>query len=343
VIALDPATGAAQRLTGFDDAIIGLAVWEGLVCAACRGGALHVLDAADGVEAGRWDAGGPLTAGPVVVDGTVLVGSEAGWSALPWHLGQWHWAAARFRTRGNLDAAAACHALAGELDQATQAWLDAGKPERPAWLWTGLGEDRRAAAAFRRAADAERSRQPALAAAYLNQAADCLERGDAMTEAAACRQQASRMGRFPHLRLKLTNISVAEAGEKMTAEVEVRNMGNAIAERVCFRLGGRLARSVAGVLPSALAAGASAGLEFEGLIPTASGRERLTVSVTCGDDCSAAVRADASFEFDVAEPSPGAITVEGDAGAVIVRVHEGAPSPRVRVKGMAGVVKVVDE
>ena len=113
----------------------------------------------------------------------------------------------------------------------------------------------------------------------------------------------------------------------MTAAVEVRNLGNAAAEQVRFRLGGRLARSVAGELPGPLAAGASAVLEFEGLIPTASGRERLTVSVTCGGDCSTAVRADASFEFDVAEPPPGAITIRDDAGAVIVRVPEGAPLP----------------
>ncbi len=82
---------------------------------------------------------------------------------------------------------------------------------------------------------------------------------------------------------------------------------------------------------------------IRGAIPTVSGRERLTVSVTCGGDCSTAVRADASFEFDVAEPSPGTVTVEGDAGAVIVRVREGAPSPRVHVKGTAGMVKVVEE
>lgn len=340
VMALDPATGAAQRLADFDDPIVGLATWEGLVFVACRGGALHVLGAADGTEYGRWTADGPLIAGPVIVDGTVLVGGEAGWVALPWHLGQWGWAAARFRARADLAAAAACHALAGELGAAEQAWLAAGKPESPAWLWTALAEDRRAADAFRRAADAERSRQPALAAAFLNQAADCLERVDALVDAAACRQQASRMGRFPHLGLALVNLGAGEAGEPMTAAVEVRNQGNAAAERVRFRLGGRLARSVAGELPGPLAAGASAVLEFDGLIPTASGRERLTVSVTCGGDCSTAVRADASFEFDVAEAPPGAITIRDDAGAVIVRVPEGAPLPRVRVGGMVGMVKV---
>ncbi len=113
----------------------------------------------------------------------------------------------------------------------------------------------------------------------------------------------------------------------MTATVEVRNLGNAPAEGVRFRLGGRLARSVAGQLPGPLAPGASAVLEFDGLIPTAAGRERLTVSVTCGGPCSADVRADASFEFDVAEPPPGAVTIRDDACAVIVRVLKGAPLP----------------
>ncbi len=340
VVALDPATGAVRPLADFDGPVIGLAAAAGLLYVATREGRLHLLDAAEGAEHGQWDAHGPLTAGPAVVGDAVLVGGEAGWIALPWNLGQWRWAAEHCRAHGAMEAAAAWLALANEPDAAEQIWLATGAAERAAWLWVGLGEDRRAAEAFRRAAEAERTRQPALAAAYLNQAADCLERCDATAEAAACRQQAGRMGRFPHLRLALVNISVAEAGEPMSAAIEVRNLGNAAAEQVRFRLGGRLARSVAGELAFSLPAGAGEVLEFVDLIPTASGRERLTVSVTCGGECGPAVRADASFEFDVAEPPPGAITIRDDAGAVIVRVPEGAPLPRVKVGGMAGMVKV---
>jgi outer membrane protein assembly factor BamB len=340
VIALDPATGATRRLADLGDPVIGLAAWQGLLYVAARRGVLHLFDAADGVEAGRWDAGRPLTAAPAVVEGIVLVGDEAGWTALPWHLGRWDWAAARLRAWGRLEAAAACHALAGEPDAAEQAWLAAGAAERAAWFWTGLGDDRRAAAAFRRAAEAERARQPALAAAYLNQAADRLEACGEPTEAEACRQLAGRMGRFPHLRLALVNIGATEAGEPMAAAIEVRNLGNAPAEGVRFRLGGRLAHSVAGELPGPLPTGAATVLEFQELIPVAAGRQRLTVSVTCGGERGPAGRADASFEFDVAAPPPGAITVRDDAGTVIVRVPEGAALPRVRVGGMVGMVKV---
>ncbi len=343
VIALDPSTGAAREAADIDEAITGLAAWEGLLYVAARGGKLHLIDTIENVEQGCWNAGRPLTAGPAILDGAVLVGDETGWAALPWHLGQWRWAAARYRGRGNLDAAAACHALANEPEAAERTWLEANAPDRPAWLWTGLGQDQRAAAAFSKAADAVMGLQPSLAAAYLNRAADHLEACDEPAEAAAYRKLAGRLGRFPHLRLAVANLPAGEAGEPMTAAIEVRNLGNAPAERVYFRLGGRLARSVAGELIGPLAAGAGAVLEFEGLIPTASGRERLTVSVTCQGACSAAVRADASFEFDVAAPKPGAITIEGDAGAVILRTQEGAPPPRVRVKGMAGMVKIVEE
>ncbi len=340
VVSLDPATGAARKLADYDDPIIGLAHWEGLLYVATRAGKLHLLDATEGVEQGHWDAGGPLTAGPAIVSDAILVGGEKGWLTLPWHLGQWRWAAARFRAQGNLEAAAACHALANEPDAAEGAWLAAGAPERAAWFWTGLGQDRRAATAFSRAADAVLGPQPALAAAYLNQAADRLEACDEAGEATACRKLAGRMGRFPHLRLALTNIGATEAGEPMTAAIEVRNLGNAASDHVRFRLGGRLARSVAGVFTTPLAAGETRELEFENLIPVASGRQRLAVSVTCGGECGPAVRADASFEFDVAEPPPGAITIRDDAGAVIVRVPEGAPLPRVKVGGMVGMVKV---
>lgn len=340
VVALDRTTAAPRKLADYDAPIVGLAAWEGLLYIATRGGKLHLLDATDGVEQGHWDAHGPLTAGPTIVGDAILVGGEEGWLALPWHLGQWRWAAARFRARGNLEATAACHALVNEPDAAEEAWLAAGRPELAAWFWAGLGDDRRAAQAFRRAADAERSRQPALAAAYLNQAADRLEACEAQSEAATCRQLAGRMGRFPYLRLKLINIGATEAGEPMTVAFEVRNLGNATAEQVRFHLGGRLARSVTGVLTTPLPPNAGAQLELEGLIPVASGHHRLAVSIMCGDECSPAVRADASFEFDVAEPPPGAITIRDDAGAVIVRVPEGAPLPRVRVGGMVGMVKV---
>ncbi|MFZ1598750.1 MAG: hypothetical protein WAW26_23125 [Anaerolineae bacterium] len=33
-------------------------------------------------------------------------------------------------------------------------------------------------------------------------------------------------------------------------------------------------------------------------------------------------------------------TIDGDAGGLILRLREGAPPPRVHVKGMAGMVKV---
>ena len=210
-----PATGGEPRqLADFNDPVIGLVAWEGLMFAACRGGILHVLEAADGAHVGQWSGSHALTAGPLVVNGTVLVGGEIGWTALPWHLGQWRWAAARYRAWGNLEAAAACHALAGELDAAEQTWLTAGTLERPAWLWTGLGEDRRAAAAFRHAADAERARHPALAAAYLNQAADRLEACEEPAEAAACRGLAGRMGRFPHLRLAMANLPAGKSASR---------------------------------------------------------------------------------------------------------------------------------
>ncbi len=95
VVALDPTTGATRWRANLPDALIGLAAAEGLLFAATRGGQLRVLDTVDGTAHGLWPAGGPLNAGPEVLAGTILVGGEAGWSALPWHLGRWDWAAAR--------------------------------------------------------------------------------------------------------------------------------------------------------------------------------------------------------------------------------------------------------
>ncbi len=95
VVALDPTTGATRWQANLPDAVIGLVAAEGLALAATRGGHLHVLDVVDGAAHGLCSARVPLTAGPEVLAGTILVGAEAGWSALPWHLGRWDWAAAR--------------------------------------------------------------------------------------------------------------------------------------------------------------------------------------------------------------------------------------------------------
>ena len=104
VAALQATGGEPRQLADFNDPVIGLVAWEGLVFAACRGGILHVLEAADGAHVGQWSGGHALTAGPLVVNGTVLVGGEIGWTALPWHLGQWRLAAARYHALGNREA-----------------------------------------------------------------------------------------------------------------------------------------------------------------------------------------------------------------------------------------------
>jgi hypothetical protein len=48
----------------------------------------------------------------------------------------------------------------------------------------------------------------------------------------------------------------------------------------------------------------------------------------------------AEWDLTVKLPPPGAITVQGDAGAVIVRVPAGAERPSLRVNGDVGLVKV---
>lgn len=338
VTALDASNGATRWTTNLDEDIVGLSTWEGLVFVGTRAGNVHALMAETGAPVWRWTLAGGLTAGMLAAQGRVFVGGGDGWRALPWHLGKWHWAAEWCASRGALAAAANFYALANEGAAAERAWLAAGQVEQAAWMWSALGQDRQAADVFRRAAEMEQASKPALAAAHLNLAADHFELADETDAARACRQRAGRMGNFPYLKLEAVNLPALEAGEASTIAVRVRNIGNGAARDVQFRLSGQLARCVVGALEQPLAPATEHILEFENLIPTAVGEQWLTVALTYSDGVQTR-QAQARFAVQVAAPPPGAITIQDDTGSVIVRVPEGAPLPRVRIGGKAGLVR----
>jgi len=339
VVALNINNGSARPLANLSGCVTGLTAWRGLLFAAALPGKVVALDAASSEQAWHWDVPGSLAprAGLAVADGLVLVGSAAeGWLALPWHLGDYRWAARCCRAWGDLENAAAFTALSGDASAAEAAWFDAGQAEKAARMWVGIGEDERAGRAFCKAAEDSRLPYPSLAAAHYHHAADHFEMSGKMQEANDCRQRAGRMGRFPYLKIELLNNSLTEAGLAGTAGVAVRNIGNSPAHQVRFRLGGRLAHLVRGDLQQPLLPGSQVEWEFQDLIPIAVGRHPLRILLTYADESGALLQAETSPELDIAPPPPGTIQLEKDRiGVIWVRVPKGAPLPVVRSRGDA--------
>ncbi len=342
VMALD----AAQREPGWVQDFgmgkaVGITVWEGLLFVAGADGALCILDLKSGTLLQRHQVAGGITAGPIISpDGMVFVGSGSkGWIALPWHLGQWRWAAEWSAAHGAPEAAAGFYALCGEEDRAEALWREAKQAERAARWWAGIGESERAAKTFEEAAKHHRTATPGRAAAFWISAADQWLRAEDSTNKERCSKQAALINpNIAHVRIVgKFNAPQFEAGEPGALAVQVQNVGEGEAKEIQFFLGGDLYKVVRGSFEK-LPSGQSAFIEFENLIPTKVGERPLTIALQYGDAASEQRQTDFRTTVNVAPPAPG-VVVEEDAGLVVVRVPKDAPLPTVRVKGSVGTVK----
>ncbi|MCU0485841.1 MAG: PQQ-binding-like beta-propeller repeat protein [Anaerolineales bacterium] len=337
IMRLNWSSGACEVLAELDGAVVGLALWRGLLFTAALPGWLYILDASTGAVQHQLELPGGASGGIAVSqDGSMIVGQRDGsygsWRAYPWHLGAYAWAADRAECWKEPAQAALFHALAGQKEAAAQDWLRAGQPELAARFWDALGYDEQAAQTYLQAAELCEATFPARAAAHLNRAADHYELAEQPTEAGRLRKRAARMGKYPHLRLEAITTLVSEAGMLACFAVRVRNRGNAAASEIVFRLGGPLAHLVTFGLQEALPAGAEAVLEFDQLIPTQVGQSKLLVALTYKDPFGAIIAEDEFFDMQISPPPPGVITFEDDIGLVHVRIPEGSPLPVVRSK-----------
>jgi outer membrane protein assembly factor BamB len=338
--ALTTVSGAPRWSAALPERITGLAWWRDLLYVAARDGMLSIFQAETGALVCSGKATGRLTAGPFIHEGQLLVGIDSqGWIALPWHLGEYAWAARISQAWGELESAASYFVLSNDPQAAEACWVEAGQAEKAARMWAAFGEDGRAARLYCTAMETQRTRYPVLAAVYLHRAAEHFEAAAELAEAQRCLQQAGRMARFPYLTLEAFNLPASEAGQPLAIAVHLQNTGNGAAHNVRFRLGGQLARLIGGNLEQPLPAGFSDVLEFENLIPTSEGRQPLRLFLTYEDASGSSLQTDLHLELQVTPPPPGAITVTDDVGVIHVRVPAGAPLPSVRVRGMAAMVK----
>lgn len=347
--AVDAATGAEQwRFTAGGRVIAAPVIAAGLCYVACADG-LYALEAASGALAWRIPLG-EAAAGLAFAEGVLVVaGREGTLAAYPWHGGNWAWAAAFCARQGLPEHAAAFHALAGDsasqaarcehYAQALALWRDSDDPERAPQLMDAapyLYAPGERAEAYCHAAAALASRERARAAALYLRAADIYDEADMAEPAQKCRELASHYAILPRLRVKLVNAPPCEAGEKTQIVFEVRNFGDApTVGPVSVRLGGQLAKWVKFEL-SALPANGRQEVVAEDVVLLGS---QFRVDLTCSGNGGVRLDESKTFTLEV-KPVDADILVGGDAGSVILRLEEGAPLPKIRVRGDAGMIKV---
>jgi outer membrane protein assembly factor BamB len=142
LVRLNWKAGSAEILAELDGAVVGMAVWRGLLYVTCRHGWLYIFDPRSGEAQQRLELTGGAAGGVAVsAEGTVIVGKQNGsWQAYPWHLGNYGWAAAWAERWKEPALAARFYALAGKKEAAARTWINAGQPELAARFWEARGE-----------------------------------------------------------------------------------------------------------------------------------------------------------------------------------------------------------
>lgn len=352
VLALDGAAGAMAWepcVTG-TAGVRALAATEHLLYAGTAGGRVAALDLARGTLLAEraWPARSIV--GLAAAQDALLVAwrgqapggrpaEDGGLLGLPWHLGNWRaaytWAAAQ----GWPAVAAPYAALLGEHQAAADLWLNSREPRYAGEMWWGLAEDAAAAEAFAQAARQVVREAPALAGGLYNRAADCYALVNEHAAEADCRRRAGRLGRFAALSIDTQpfNLGTLEVGLPGQLTVRIENRGSAPAEKVRFHAGGTLAEAVHGELPD-VAPGQSLLVDIDNLVATAAGTQTLTLALTYQGAGSGDNYAPARFTLQVAPPPD--IDIQDDAGGVILRLGPDERIPRIRVRGMAGMIKI---
>ena len=325
-------------------------LWEGLCFVGTNSGLVVALDAETGAVLWRYELGERVTG--LAFDAGVLygVGADGAVCALPWHLGRWAEAAAYAERRGDLPAAATLHALAGDeilqpdgrrkhYEAAIGRWRASPDPERAARLMEAapyLYTADEVAEAYQHTAHGVAPRDRTRAAVLLQRAARWFDEAGRPDAAEACRVQASRLAMLPRLRVELINRPSLEAGEPGQIVFDVRNFGDAPTHgTVSVRLGGQLAKGWTFDVPP-IAAGAKQEIIANDVVFLG---PDFRIDLGYGAAADLRLEHTQHFTLDIT-PLDADILVGGDAGPVILRLEEGAPMPKVRVRGSAAMIKV---
>lgn len=252
--ALDAESGRVRWTVELGGGIPTTPAWaEGLIVVCCNDGRVYGVDP----EARRvvWtiEVGAPLLTDPLVIQGAVFTGdSEGEVVALPWHMGEYLWAAqwlelaGRHSESGDCYALAAHHCASGDEQErlyrtAETEWGKAGEPEKAAEMWLALDRLLEAARAFQRAGDLWRNRDVERAIWYYARAADLfylLRKGEELN---ACNHALATCAGSPFVVLRTVNVPTFVEWEPGELTLRLLNLGTAaIPHGVRLRIGGSL-------------------------------------------------------------------------------------------------------
>lgn len=333
---------------------------DGLVFCGVNDGCLHALDAASGepiwqfsfpeVEPGRHTL---VLCDMVSLNGVVYTGSDDGFAyALPWHLGQFEWAAHRLEAQGQASQAADFYAIAASLvagdlprkreisHKAAEMWCRANQPERSAYFLAGqLEDDRQVADQFRDAGKGLASLHPEKAAGLLCRAVEIYEELEDFSAARDCSRLAAKIYHAPYLSLRLvTQPAQWEAGKPQEICLQVKNHGNSAAQGIRLSLGGSLERRLILSLEP-LAPGAEHEVYLP-LIAAGQGNGSLQIEARLQDEQGRGWSFARGFEMSIL-PAPPGITIDGKVGTL--DLYEQNLQQNIRIKGWVGQIKVRSE
>ena len=252
--ALDAETGAVRWELELGGGIATTPAWaEGLLIVGANDGKLYAIDPEQRAVVWAFDLGAAVLSDPLITDGLLVAAAHNGAVAvLPWHLGQYAWAAERLQRAGRRPEAADCHALAAHFSppgaaqeegyvSAAWLWEEAVEPEKAGEMWLALERLEEAAQAFQRAGEIWRSRDPRRGAAYFRRAADLyfrLRQGEALNE---CTRALARCAGLPFIWLQAVNVPGFVQWEAGELTLRLTHEGRqAIPQGVRLLLGGSL-------------------------------------------------------------------------------------------------------
>lgn len=241
---LDPSTGKARRepfVTGGPIATTPV-TWGGLVFFGSKDGYLYAVDASSCQLFWKYYSGSPVLLPPAMAsDGRLFVVDQAGrLSALRWCLSQYAEGARRLQAAVEPPwrQVVELWALAGEAEEAVEVACRGNHLDLAAQLALGLNWHRRAAELFQRLAQsAGDSRRAAL---WWQEAAHAWLLEDNRQQAEACRLSDAKARRAPLLTLRPANSPLLIQGEAGQLQVEVCNLGPALAHGVVLAFQGHV-------------------------------------------------------------------------------------------------------
>jgi len=322
-------------------------VADGLVAVAVNQFGVCLLEAETGEMIWEFQPQGgvKLFSDLLVEDGVVYFGTDTGaLYALPWHLGNYAWAAGqrevqeRFLEAGSYYAAASWFAPLQEcksfLERAFQAWYQSEHPEWAAYLQESdiTSSAEQIAQVYQQAGELLAHKNSALASNLLLTACDWYEEVEDDDTALHCRRMAARLTRAPHIHIKAVTVPrIWQEDNYFTAVFELKNSGQYPARHLRVRFAGDL-KSRIWVEIHDMPAKASVEVEVP-LMANSPGN--MVVEARFKDHQGTDLRTNRRFEIEEVKLFEGML-IEGSVGWLELDDIPG----KVIVKGDVGVAKV---